>query len=223
MIYQSLNCCYSLQLYQNGWLRQPNVLCLRINFRLILLVKIPFGLLLVLKYVHINIFIDILIMYISCSLLFQHKALCCHYKERASMVCDIIQVYSGAHGKTMVFTSTKNEANELALNSVLKQECQVNSAYIYTMYMYIRNLFLCTLQYVMVLQYYSILLNSQYSTYCLFWQNNYNLCTCAVVSKIVVWEKMFTYSVSWIETPVVNWHRVIFDILLILQDFCSAK
>ena len=37
----------------------------------------------------------------------------------------MIQVYSGAHGRTMVFTGTKAEANELALNAVLKQECQV--------------------------------------------------------------------------------------------------
>ncbi len=36
-----------------------------------------------------------------------------------------VQVYSGAHGRAMVFTSTKNEANELALNSGLKQDCQV--------------------------------------------------------------------------------------------------
>ena len=36
-----------------------------------------------------------------------------------------MQVYSGAHGRAMVFTATKQEANELALNSALKQECQV--------------------------------------------------------------------------------------------------
>ena len=36
-----------------------------------------------------------------------------------------LQVYSGAHGRAMIFTSTKKEANELALNSVLKQETQV--------------------------------------------------------------------------------------------------
>ena len=37
----------------------------------------------------------------------------------------IIQVYSGAHGRTMIFTRTKAEANELALSSSLKQDCQV--------------------------------------------------------------------------------------------------
>ena len=35
------------------------------------------------------------------------------------------QVYSGAHGRTMIFTKTKQEANELALSSALKQDCQV--------------------------------------------------------------------------------------------------
>ena len=36
-----------------------------------------------------------------------------------------MQVYSGMFGRTMVFTSTKHEANELALNSAIKQDCQV--------------------------------------------------------------------------------------------------
>ena len=34
-----------------------------------------------------------------------------------------LQVYSGNSGRAMVFTSTKSEANELALNAVLKQVC----------------------------------------------------------------------------------------------------
>ena len=37
----------------------------------------------------------------------------------------LLQVYSGAHGRTMIFTRTKVEANELALSSSLKQDCQV--------------------------------------------------------------------------------------------------
>ena len=40
-------------------------------------------------------------------------------------MCFILQVYSGAHGRTMIFTRTKAEANELALSSSLKQDCQV--------------------------------------------------------------------------------------------------
>ena len=37
----------------------------------------------------------------------------------------LLQVYSGAHGRTMIFIWTKAEANELALSSSLKQDCQV--------------------------------------------------------------------------------------------------
>ncbi len=36
-----------------------------------------------------------------------------------------LQVYSGAHGRTMIFCPTKKEANEMALSSCLKQDCQV--------------------------------------------------------------------------------------------------
>ena len=35
------------------------------------------------------------------------------------------QVYSGRHGRTMIFTQTKADANELALNSHLKTDCRV--------------------------------------------------------------------------------------------------
>ena len=34
-------------------------------------------------------------------------------------------VYSGRHGRTIVFAETKKEANELGLNQILRQESQV--------------------------------------------------------------------------------------------------
>lgn len=40
-----------------------------------------------------------------------------------------LQVYSGNSGRAMVFTSTKSEANELALNAVLKQVCVCHCYY----------------------------------------------------------------------------------------------
>ncbi|XP_046839345.1 nucleolar RNA helicase 2-like isoform X3 [Xenia sp. Carnegie-2017] len=55
----------------------------------------------------------------------EHKAIKCPYHERASTIGDVIQVYCGAHGRTIVFTQTKKEANELVLDSILKQEAQV--------------------------------------------------------------------------------------------------
>ena len=36
----------------------------------------------------------------------------------------IHQVYSGAHGRTMIFTATKADANELCMNNILKQDAQ---------------------------------------------------------------------------------------------------
>ena len=50
---------------------------------------------------------------------------CWYGKGSSSHLVRVLQVYSGAHGRAMVFTSTKNEANEMALNSDLKQDCQV--------------------------------------------------------------------------------------------------
>lgn len=41
------------------------------------------------------------------------------------MAHDAPPVYSGMHGRTIIFASTKKEANELSLNDVLRQECQV--------------------------------------------------------------------------------------------------
>lgn len=55
----------------------------------------------------------------------EHKAIKCPYQERVATIGDVIQVYCGAHGRTIIFTQTKNEANELVLNSILKQESQV--------------------------------------------------------------------------------------------------
>lgn len=54
----------------------------------------------------------------------QHLAIRCPWQERNATLRDVIQVYSGAHGRTMVFTQTKNEANELALKAGIKQESQ---------------------------------------------------------------------------------------------------
>jgi len=55
----------------------------------------------------------------------EHKAIKCSYFERAATIKDILQVYSGKHGKSIIFTSTKQEANELALSSVINMDSQV--------------------------------------------------------------------------------------------------
>ncbi|XP_065174597.1 nucleolar RNA helicase 2-like [Sycon ciliatum] len=47
----------------------------------------------------------------------QHKALRCRWQDRAAVLSDVIQVYSGLHGRCMVFTQTKSDANALVLES----------------------------------------------------------------------------------------------------------
>nr|XP_030131469.3 nucleolar RNA helicase 2 [Taeniopygia guttata] len=54
----------------------------------------------------------------------EHLAIECHWSQRAAVIGDVIQVYSGSQGRTIVFCETKKEANELALNASIKQDCQ---------------------------------------------------------------------------------------------------
>lgn len=53
--------------------------------------------------------------------LLQHLAIACHWSQRASVIGDVIQVYSGSHGRTIVFCETKREATELSMNTSIKQ------------------------------------------------------------------------------------------------------
>lgn len=58
-------------------------------------------------------------------LIFQHLAIKCSYFDRASTIGDVITVYSGNHGRTMVFCQTKRDADELAVSPSIKQDSQV--------------------------------------------------------------------------------------------------
>lgn len=55
----------------------------------------------------------------------QHLAVKAPYRERAAIIGDIVSMYGGLHGRTIIFTGTKQEANELALGSDIKQETAV--------------------------------------------------------------------------------------------------
>jgi ATP-dependent RNA helicase DDX21 len=55
----------------------------------------------------------------------QHLCLPCPWSSRAQTIGDIVLCYAGAHGRTIIFTETKKEANELALDDAVKQECAV--------------------------------------------------------------------------------------------------
>eukprot|EP00730_Choanoeca_flexa_P018423 TRINITY_DN8957_c0_g1_i1.p1 TRINITY_DN8957_c0_g1~~TRINITY_DN8957_c0_g1_i1.p1 ORF type:complete len:746 (+),score=242.38 TRINITY_DN8957_c0_g1_i1:87-2324(+) len=55
----------------------------------------------------------------------QHLAIRCPWHERKAVIADVVQMYSGSYGRTIIFTQTKKDANELALDADLKQESQV--------------------------------------------------------------------------------------------------
>ncbi|KAL7707203.1 nucleolar RNA helicase II [Lotmaria passim] len=41
----------------------------------------------------------------------------CNFSEISSMLADLIKVYSGAHGRTLVFTNTKKDCHDLSINN----------------------------------------------------------------------------------------------------------
>uniref|UniRef100_A0A2K6FMB9 Nucleolar RNA helicase 2 n=1 Tax=Propithecus coquereli TaxID=379532 RepID=A0A2K6FMB9_PROCO len=54
----------------------------------------------------------------------EHLAIKCHWTQRAAVIGDVIRVYSGHQGRTIVFCETKKEAQELSQNSAIKQDAQ---------------------------------------------------------------------------------------------------
>ncbi|KAM4852227.1 nucleolar RNA helicase 2 [Thomomys bottae] len=54
----------------------------------------------------------------------EHLAIKCHWTERAAVIGDVIRVYSGHQGRTIIFCETKKEAQELAQSTAMKQEAQ---------------------------------------------------------------------------------------------------
>ncbi|XP_074644801.1 nucleolar RNA helicase 2-like isoform X2 [Tubulanus polymorphus] len=55
----------------------------------------------------------------------QHLAIKCNYQDRPAAIGDVIQVYSGNHGRAMVFCETKRDCDELACDSAIKQDVHV--------------------------------------------------------------------------------------------------
>ncbi|XP_008830862.1 nucleolar RNA helicase 2 [Nannospalax galili] len=54
----------------------------------------------------------------------EHLAIKCHWSERAAVIGDVIRVYSGHQGRTIIFCETKKEAQELSQNTCIKQDAQ---------------------------------------------------------------------------------------------------
>uniref|UniRef100_G1QBR2 Nucleolar RNA helicase 2 n=1 Tax=Myotis lucifugus TaxID=59463 RepID=G1QBR2_MYOLU len=54
----------------------------------------------------------------------EHLAIKCHWTQRAAVIGDVIRVYSGFRGRTIIFCETKKEAQELSQNTSMKQDAQ---------------------------------------------------------------------------------------------------
>lgn len=54
----------------------------------------------------------------------EHLALNCPYYHRNSVIADLVNLYGGRHGRTIIFCETKKEVNEIILKANIKQECQ---------------------------------------------------------------------------------------------------
>nr|CAB3236960.1 nucleolar RNA helicase 2 [Phallusia mammillata] len=51
----------------------------------------------------------------------EHLAIRCQYSDRAGIIGGVVQLHSGMHGRAMIFTDTKREANELVVCDALQQ------------------------------------------------------------------------------------------------------
>ncbi|XP_076981198.1 nucleolar RNA helicase 2 [Tamandua tetradactyla] len=54
----------------------------------------------------------------------EHLAIKCHWTHRAAVIGDVIRVYSGYRGRTIIFCETKKDAQELSQNVSIKQDAQ---------------------------------------------------------------------------------------------------
>jgi len=55
----------------------------------------------------------------------QHLAINCPYAQRIEALADIVLCYGGKHARTIIFTETKKEANDIMMKANIRQECQV--------------------------------------------------------------------------------------------------
>jgi len=54
-----------------------------------------------------------------------HLAIRCLWQNRNDIIGDILQQYSGRHGRAIIFTQTKVQANELSVSNCINQDAQV--------------------------------------------------------------------------------------------------
>ncbi|XP_069124943.1 nucleolar RNA helicase 2-like [Argopecten irradians] len=55
----------------------------------------------------------------------EHLAIKCSYHDRAATIGNVVSVYSGEHGRAMIFCQTKRDADDLAVSPLIKQDGHV--------------------------------------------------------------------------------------------------
>ena len=55
----------------------------------------------------------------------EHLAIQCAQQLKTQIISDVVLCYSGKHCRSIIFTETKQEANDIYLNSQIKPDCQV--------------------------------------------------------------------------------------------------
>jgi len=55
----------------------------------------------------------------------QHLAIGCSLQDRTSVIVNTLQVYSGSHGRAIIFCETKREADLLATSSAMTADAHV--------------------------------------------------------------------------------------------------
>jgi ATP-dependent RNA helicase DDX21 len=79
------------------------------------------------KYMKKPVTIDLVEGAVAASLDVQHLVIACPWQVRGQTVADLIRVYGGADGRTIVFVDTKKEADELAVHPAITSKVEVKA------------------------------------------------------------------------------------------------
>jgi ATP-dependent RNA helicase DDX21 len=78
-------------------------------------------------YMHNPVTVDLVEGAMSASVDVQHLVLQCPWQVRGQTIADLIRVYGGASGRTIVFVETKKEADELAVHPAITSKVDVKA------------------------------------------------------------------------------------------------
>ena len=74
------------------------------------------------RYMNKPMIIDLVEGEVSASIDVQHLVCMCPWQVRAQTIGDLVRVYGGSNGRTIIFTETKKECDEMAVNPALTLE-----------------------------------------------------------------------------------------------------